>query len=591
MPLLYPLLLILALLNGLVFSFPAQAGASAALALSISNCGRTQTVEANGTVNIAAAASPEPTVQNVIPTVLPDDVPIPAGIDGMPYTVNIPEVKSSVQFFHKDDLITKGGQKFARVAIPISLTDEMGRVLDIDKDGFKDGKGHFWHDIPVPDSGTPRLEPITGFNLSDVVGAPAQTTQKGKIKAQRDVTPCEAPDIAIQQALASLVWDAELASTMLDDFFKPSMGEPPATPSNPGFFTLENIARVAVGALPILGGAIDCGTEYYNLFAGREVDLVTAEFGCLGMALDAGTFAAGGLAGRVAVSGLERGFLLAIKAVNGISKAGTGIFHRVLNRTFYKYFVEKAITASEFAEKLRTTFGELMDSFISFGAEKIKLSDNFANGLFNLGCDILSKISRDSLVSPLTATPEECSEDFVTQLLGTVAQAAKAAGIDPADLERSLMRVCCTVDGEGGYIKGAEALINKIKKNPRAGDIKGVKFNADCADALRGLGPQSNPHFTDLEIDRLITVNNQPFTDIDLVAFDNRVGKTRYIEVKNGSLPRTDSTQFQRLKMLAAADGAIFTAMTNSPLDPITLGLYRQEGVDIIDLAGNLLNP
>jgi hypothetical protein len=53
MPLLYPLFIILALLNGLIFPFPARASASAALELSISNRDRTQTVEARGTVSIA----------------------------------------------------------------------------------------------------------------------------------------------------------------------------------------------------------------------------------------------------------------------------------------------------------------------------------------------------------------------------------------------------------------------------------------------------------------------------------------------------------------------------------------------------------
>jgi hypothetical protein len=372
---------------------PPRAGVSAALELSISNRDRTQTVEANGTVNIAAAASPEPTVQNVIPTVLPDDVPIPAGIDGMPYTVNIPEAKSSVQFFHKDDLITKGGQKFARVAIPISLTDEMGRVLDIDKDGFKDGKGHFWHDIPILDAGTPRLEPIAGFNLSDMVGAPAQTVQRGKIKAQVEVMPCEELDIVIHQALASVVWPAKIAIETLNDFFKPSPGEPPATP---GFFTLENIARVVVGAVPILGGAIDCGEQYYNLFAGRDVDLVTAMFGCLGMALDAGTFAVASLAGGVVTSGLERGFLLTIKAINGISKGSKSFFSTQLNKLFYKYFVDRSIDISAFKEELL----ELYDGFASFlrreGAKAIHSADELLDTLSRLPCSIFG----ESLVNP-----------------------------------------------------------------------------------------------------------------------------------------------------------------------------------------------
>ncbi|WP_297562090.1 hypothetical protein [Meiothermus sp.] len=137
-------------------------------------------------------------------------------------------------------------------------------------------------------------------------------------------------------------------------------------------------------------------------------------------------------------------------------------------------------------------------------------------------------------------------------------------------------------DGGGGYIRGAERLLEKTRRlaNNSAAQPKNVREivgEARAGDVLRGRG------FSELEYPDPIDG-----VQVDLLATDS-TGIRRIVEVKDGSrIP--DDEQILRYKQIAQQTGRRFTVMTMERLSRGQLEKLKRVGVDVLDPSGELVN-
>ncbi len=136
-------------------------------------------------------------------------------------------------------------------------------------------------------------------------------------------------------------------------------------------------AMQALGLLPMVSGAIDCGKGAYALIANTEVDLLETEIGCVGMSLDAVITAAAIADACATCPGYlaNKSIMIFLKTVNRISKVAGGYLSRGILALFEK-FRNGLISAGEFVARVQE-FGFLKQLFEEGGEAGVNKAENF----------------------------------------------------------------------------------------------------------------------------------------------------------------------------------------------------------------------
>ncbi|MDT7921252.1 MAG: PKD domain-containing protein, partial [Meiothermus sp.] len=205
------------------------------------------------------------------------------------------------------------------------------------------------------------------------------------------------------------------------------------------------IARLILGFIPIIGDGVDLLEQLYNRASGRGVDPVIAFLAGAGLALDVTTGGAGDI-----TAGL--------KGVYRFSKSSAGFFAEVIRNSVVGLVGGRA-RPSAVLETLRNQFQTVSTLFFREGWRGVVSADRLGKGLRNAPvCPIATRqgVSAQNL----------CDLTTIQTVVQNIAKSAFDARVSAADLQQALIRVCCSpADGGGGYIKGAESLVNEASRS------------------------------------------------------------------------------------------------------------------------------
>ncbi len=242
-------------------------------------------------------------------------------------------------------------------------------------------------------------------------------------------------------------------------------------------------AMQALGLLPMVSGAIDCGKGAYALIANTEVDLLETEIGCVGMSLDAVMTAAAIADACATCPGYlaNKSIMIFLKTVNRISTAAGGYLSRGILALFEK-FRNGLISASEFIAKIGE-FSGLKALFENGGEAALRDAEDVMGKLLALGCSVVK-----TRVSDRATPPTDCDPAVLASLVSNATKALQDAGLDPKEFWRNMQRLCGDV-GKQGCIKDMERLFVKLQQQGASKEnMKGLFYEAKWAAGAQNFG-------------------------------------------------------------------------------------------------------
>ncbi len=180
-----------------------------------------------------------------------------------------------------------------------------------------------------------------------------------------------------------------------------------------------SVAQFALGFVPILGGAIDCGKGAYALIAQTDVDLVETELGCLGMSVDA-IMTAAAIADACTTCPAYLGnkaIMIALKRVNQISRIAEGVLSKTI-----KYVVEKMIQVPilKIFEYSKGFIKQL--DHLKFYKNALDAGEVVARSADNVLIDVFETCVKGLTPRSIRSTKaKKCDPDEIAELTGTLA--------------------------------------------------------------------------------------------------------------------------------------------------------------------------
>ena len=148
----------------------------------------------------------------------------------------------------------------------------------------------------------------------------------------------------------------------------------------------------------------------------------------------------------------------------------------------------------------------------------------------------------------------------------------------------ALKKVCCAKADGGGYLEGAENLLDSAASGRMVGNTRGVYAAAIAGDAFRSAG------FTSIKYpkDKSYILKDGRLSEPDLIVIDKK-GVKRVIEVKNDGM--LELGQESILKEIATMETAIPSFINvQKSLKKAQMSALRRIGIDVLDLNGDVIN-